>query len=309
MVGVHQRVAAARRRLGAFDRGPRAPRVVGHVDGQLVAPVAIDLRRRHPLAVEEARLHRVLHPEAVEDRPAPPRPPAPTVPVRYSGGRVELATGHAGEPHLGRRVRAARRSRPRAPGSGRTCCRRGTCAVVARHGVAVDRPHAAFGRGAGSRPARASSRRSVASHVRAGAHPSPSPVGGSAVLPSRPRTRGSWPPTSSPPIGQNHRREALLAGARLERRRRGRGATVVEAEARPVLHHRGVVGERRLGEPSATPGWSMNVSWKSHRYRPSTERIDVLVVVADHRSHPIAGRTSLRPPADVPPAQPTSVTT
>ena len=105
VVRVHQRVAAAWRQAPPRDRRPRPRRVGGDVDHQLVAPVPVDLRRRHPPAAEVAGLHRVLGVEAIDDRHGAAgvaAPPGRRVVLRRG---VEPTSRHAGQVHLRRRAR------------------------------------------------------------------------------------------------------------------------------------------------------------------------------------------------------------
>ena len=106
VIGVHQRVAAARHHRAQIDRGPRAPRIGRDIDRQLPAPVAVHLGDRHPLAVQEPRLHRVLGPVALDDRHGLGVVERPAVGRPVLGHRAEAAQRHAGQPHRRRRVRA-----------------------------------------------------------------------------------------------------------------------------------------------------------------------------------------------------------
>ena len=127
VVRVHLRVAPTWRDAAELGGGPRAPRVVGHVDLQLLAPVAVDLGGGDPLPVDVARLHRVLGPVATQERPRVRRVQGPA--DRRCGTRGRGPAGRAARAPGTSRCRSAgrRRSRPRARGSARTCCRTGRC--------------------------------------------------------------------------------------------------------------------------------------------------------------------------------------
>ena len=230
------------------DRGPRPPRLLGDVDRQVVAPVPVDLRDRDPAPVEEPRLHRVLGVVPVDDRHRGTRVGDPPVRRAELGRRAERATRHPRQVHAPWPSTGRRGSRPGGRGSGRTSCRTGTCARR-RSPRRTRRSGATPAAGAGRNDMRASVAGSyVASHVRTGTQPSPSGGRGSAVLAISAQKTASRPSATSPPSGQNQRLRICSPVPGLERHRRRGGPAVEQREAAAGLHHRRVVGERRLVE-------------------------------------------------------------
>ena len=112
-IGDHRRVASTRPPLDVVH-GPQGSRATSM--RQLLAPVAVDLRRRDPLPGEVPRLHRVLGVVTVEERPAPRRDRRlqPSS-VRYSGAASRRPAGRGPAtsrwPSAGRRRTRPRRAR------------------------------------------------------------------------------------------------------------------------------------------------------------------------------------------------------
>ena len=171
VIGVHQRVPAAW--AGALRRrSTTVPTDRWRRRCQLLAPEPVDLGRRHPLPVDEARLHRVLRPVPSDDghggrRHRTVHPSA----ARYLGAASNcprgLGRGTSACPSAGRSCG----TRLRGPGSARTCCRTGTCRRVAGDGVPVDRVRRRCRARAGRTAARAFPRRTPRATSRRGATP------------------------------------------------------------------------------------------------------------------------------------------
>ena len=288
VVRVHQRVAAAGRDPAPGDGRPRAPRVVGDVDRQVVAPVAVDLGDRDPAAVDEPRLHRVLGPVAVDDRHRRRRVGRPPVgrAVRRSPRRAHRAApgpGTSASPSTGRRG-----SHPGGRGSGRTSCRTGTCGRrrwPRRSRRSGGRPTPAP---AGTTSGPACPRRTSP----ATSAPAPSrarrAASGSAVLAISAQKTRRLPPLSSPPSGQNQRLRICSPVPGSNDCRRRRRAPVEQREAATVLHHRRVVGERRLVEPRGVAGVVDERVLEQPQRPAAAQRVDVLVVEADDRADAVA---------------------
>ena len=283
MVGVHQRVAAAWRQAPARRRRPRPRRFGGDVDHQLVAPVPVDLRRRHPSSAQVARLHRVLGVEAIDDRHGAPGVAAPPRRRVVLGRGVEATSGHAGDVHLRRRARA----RPVPTLALEVLVERVAeevgVLVVARHGEAVHRLDPGVRRRTERQPGQR--RCVVRRQPRLRRHP-PEPVGRAWVRrldhlhPHHVQATVDRLAAERPEPAAEQR----LTGAGLERQRRGRRAPVEQREAAPLLEHRRVVGEACLVEPGGVARVVDERVLEQPQVAVAAERVHVLVVVPDDRA-------------------------
>ena len=280
VVGVHQRIAAARRQRTTGRGGPRAPRRRGDVDRQLLAPVAVDLGDRHPAPVEEAGLHRVLGVVAVHDRHGRSRVGRPAVRGAELGLRVERTPRHPRQVHAGGRARAG----VEAALAGQVLIERVAEQVgvlgVARHGEAVDRVDAGHRR----RLERHARQRGGVIGRQPGAHRHPAEpvgwrrVGGLGHLgPEHLQATVHELAAEGPePAAQDP-----LAGAGLERRRCRRRPAMEQREAPALLHHRRVVGERGLVERGGPARVVDERVLEQPQVAVAAERVDVLVVEAE----------------------------
>ena len=276
-----------------LHRRPRPPRIRGDVDGDLLTPEAVLLRDGHPAPVDEAGLHRVLGPVPGVDglglgrvlRPAGARPVLRSL--------VEAAAGHAGEPHVGGRVRPV----PEAALEGQVLlvgvAEQVAEAVVGGDGVAVEgRRLRTRGRRAGGgdeaeagqvvgvvggqpgldrvprQPVPGGRLGAVVDHL-GPEHPQHAPV----------QLAPEWPP----PAGEDD-----LAGTGLEGRRLGRGAAVEQGEAGAGLQQGGVVGEADAVEAGGQARVVDERVLEQPQPPAGSERVDVLVVPAQHRTDALA---------------------
>ena len=288
MVGVHQGVATAGEERPETDRVPRAPWAIGNVDRQLIAPVAVDSRRTHPLAGEIARLHRVLDEIPIDDRHGVSGGARPPVGGAILGRRGQPSARHPRQPHRRGRMWAI----PEATLADHVLlegvAEQVGVGVIAARRVAVDRRHTTVGcqleRLAHQR------RRVVARQVRPDRMPPETErwVGVVRVLdhldPEHPQPVVGAFATHRPPPRRSGRRATV---SDLERSRRVGGAPMEQRETRLVLDERRVVheiGRRQRGRGARVVDEGI---LEQPEIPATAERVDVLVIPAEHGSDTI----------------------
>ena len=258
---------------GVVDGCPRSPRIVGDVDHEVLAPVPVDLGRRHPLAVDmkrgcigfSAKKRDEIGTASMRfgDQPSA---------VRYSGRRRTAVQRHACQEHLGGRVRSV----PEPSLADHVLLERVAEQVrvrlVAGDRVAVDRRHAGV-RGGHERSARQRRlRRTPRCTARFGCQPSPSAGSGStgSLTISTQNTQLARCPSRRPSASTTSSAHVAAAVAGLERVGLVGGSSMQqrEAVARPAAAPRCARSEP-CSSVATVPPWSMKVSWNSHRYRLS----------------------------------------
>ena len=288
MVGVHQWIACARRDAIGLHGRPRSPRIIGDVDRERLAPVSIDLRGRDPLPVQVARLHRVLRPVPLQDRLRSRRVVGPCVPGAIFQRRSELTLRHTCEPHVRTRVRSVCITAFALQVLFEGVAEHVGVVGITRYCVAVDRGDTAVGCCPEIEPGE---RLGVVDGEPCACRMPSESVGRArlvAVLlhlcPKDVDLAANRFATHRP----EPRRNPVLAGAGLERRRRLDRSAVKESETRSVLHHRRVViecggAEARRGTRVIDEG-----VLKDPQVPAGAERIHVLVIHTDDGTHPVA---------------------
>ena len=287
VIGVHLRVGAARRNRLTLGCRPRTPRDVGDIEFERISPVAVHSSRRNPLPVHVARLHRELGPIPLQERvriAAVRRPPL----LRPVLGCVEkLTPRHASEEHLRPAVRTVEPStfagevllkgvaeevgvrlvtRDRVPVYRRGTAARRTSEVESSERVDVVGRNVRRDR-MPTESVRWRGVRFVFSHL------SPKHVKPVAV-----HFATHWPEP-----GTEHGR----AGTELEGHRSQGGTAMKQPEAASFLHKRRVVGKRCVAERRRSVRVVDERVLKQPQIPIATERVNVLIVPADHRSDPL----------------------
>ena len=280
MVRVHPGVATARCQAAILGGGPRTPRVVGDIDGQLLAPVAVDLRCRYPLPVDVARLHRVLCPVALHDGSRVGRVGGPAVGSSVLGRGSQLAQRNSCEVHRRRRMSAAEEAALADEILLEGVAEQVGEGAVVGYGVPVHRADAAVGCRV--------ERQSLHGVGVVGRQPEPGGVPAEAVAwAGHVRVLGHLGPEHFHATAAGlraHRPEPLtewtLPVARFERRGLGSSSAVQHGEALAVLDQEQVVRKERLVQPGGGARRIHEGVLEEPCVPAATERDHVLVIGA-----------------------------